>query len=220
MIARRDAEVDDALIAGALERFRGRIAQIPPMYSALKRDGRPLYALAREGREVERAPREVEIRRLEVLDRQGPLLELRVACSKGTYVRTLAEDIGEVLGTGAHLAALRRTAAGPFRIEQAATLEALEAMDPEARAHRLEPLDRLLEGLARVDLEPAQALRLRRGQALPMAGRAEGLYAVYGAGDLIGVARIGASDGTLRPVRLVADAPDAAQPAEKHRKTL
>ena len=99
-------------LAAVLERFRGSIEQLPPMYSALKRDGVPLYKLARQGKAVERAPRHVRILELEVVSFEPPRLDLRVRCSKGTYIRTLAEDIGAALGTGAHLSGLRRTASG------------------------------------------------------------------------------------------------------------
>src|SRR4029077_11309688 len=105
----------------------------PPMYSALKRDGVPLYKLARKGEKVDRQPRRVRILELEIIDLKIPLVELRVRCSKGTYVRTLAEDIGAALGTGAHLAGLRRTGSGRFRIEDAVALPALEATDPAGR---------------------------------------------------------------------------------------
>ncbi|OQX45033.1 MAG: tRNA pseudouridine(55) synthase TruB, partial [Candidatus Sedimenticola endophacoides] len=107
--------VTEALLGDALARFRGEIQQIPPMYSALKHQGERLYKLAREGVEVERKPRTITIYELKLLAWESPHLELEVRCSKGTYIRTLAEDIGEVLGCGAHVAALRRTGLGPYR---------------------------------------------------------------------------------------------------------
>jgi tRNA pseudouridine55 synthase len=119
VLERRPVDVAEPRIEAALARFRGSIEQLPPMHSALKRDGVPLYKLARRGETVARQARRVSILRLELLRYASPHLELRVVCSKGTYVRTLAEDIGEALGTGAHLAALRRTGAGRFRIEDA-----------------------------------------------------------------------------------------------------
>jgi len=112
-----------------LPAFRGEIQQIPPMYSALKRDGKPLYKYAREGIEVEREPRQVSIHDLQVLAFDGQQAKISVHCSKGTYIRTLAQDIGRALGCGAHLVALRRTAVGPFSIDNAVSLEALQAMD-------------------------------------------------------------------------------------------
>lgn len=115
-------------LESVLPAFRGEIEQIPPMYSALKRDGKPLYKYAREGIEVERAPRRVTIHNLKLLAFDGRQARLSVHCSKGTYIRTLAQDIGRALGCGAHLVALRRTAVGPFTIEGAVALDALQTM--------------------------------------------------------------------------------------------
>ncbi|GAB1579847.1 tRNA pseudouridine(55) synthase TruB [Bordetella petrii] len=124
--------VDEASLRDALSRFQGTIEQVPPMYSALKRDGKPLYEYARQGIELERPARQVTIHRIELLALSGTRAEIDVACSKGTYIRTLAQDIGRVLGCHAHLAALRRTHVGPFSLDRAVTLEALQAMpDPK-----------------------------------------------------------------------------------------
>lgn len=124
--------VDEAVLAQALSRFTGAISQVPPMYSALKRDGKPLYEYARAGIELERPPRQVTIYRIDLLSLEGNRAEIDVACSKGTYIRTLAQDIGRALGCYAHLAALRRTHVGPFSLDRAVTLEALQAMpDPK-----------------------------------------------------------------------------------------
>jgi tRNA pseudouridine55 synthase len=126
------AGVDEAALSEALSRFKGTIEQIPPMYSALKRDGKPLYEYARAGIEVERAPRQVTIYRIELLSCAGMTAEIEVACSKGTYIRTLAQDIGRALGCHAHLAALRRTQVGPFSLDRAIALDALQALpDPK-----------------------------------------------------------------------------------------
>jgi tRNA pseudouridine55 synthase len=185
----------------ALARFRGEIEQVPPMHSALKRDGVPLYKLARRGESVERAPRRVRILDLELTDFGNSLVEIRVRCSKGTYVRTLAEDIGEALRTGAHLAGLRRTGSGRFHVEDAVTLAALESMTAEQRRARLLPVDTLLSQLPRVELDAAAETRLRNGQTLAMSALPEGVSAVYGPGGvLIGLGR--AESGTLRPLRL------------------
>ena len=169
-----------------LERFRGEIEQVPPMYSALKRDGVPLYKLARRGEEVERKPRRVTIAELE-LDRRSarPLLELRVRCSKGTYIRTLAEDIGAALGCGAHLAALRRTASGRFRLEDAVGLDALAAMDPEQRERRLLPLAELLVGLPRAELDAARGSALAQRPGAADSRPARGICGVYGPGGVV-----------------------------------
>src|SRR4029079_13276775 len=121
VISRSAVTIDDAALEPALARFRGEIDQVPPMHSALKYGGRPLYEMARRGVTVPRAPRRVAIHALELIERSGDLLRIRVACSKGTYVRVLAEDLGAALGPGAHLAALRRTIAGRFTLAQAVT---------------------------------------------------------------------------------------------------
>ncbi len=204
IVARRDVEVSDAQIEAALARFRGEIQQTPPMHSALKRDGRPLYALARAGLQVERAPRAVLISELKLTARRGPLIELVVRCSKGTYIRTLAEDIGAALGTGAHLAGLVRTAAGGYRIEQATGLAELERMSEAERDARLLAFDGPLAGLARVDLDASSADRFRNGQSVGAGAALDGPCAVYGKqGEFLGVGEIGQS-GVLRPVRLTA----------------
>jgi tRNA pseudouridine55 synthase len=210
VVSRR--EVDLSGLSAVLARFRGEIEQVPPMHSALKRAGTPLYRLARRGEEVERAPRRVRIAALELLEAGSDHLDIRVACSKGTYIRALAEDIGEALGCGAHLSALRRTGSGRFRIEQAATLEALEAMGPQARAALLVPLPRLVDDLPHAQLGAAEEAKLRQGQALKISGLDAGLCAVVRPdGALIG---LGSADGagSLRPLRLT-------QAAEKHLKS-
>ena len=127
----RPVTVGRADIEAVLPNFRGQISQIPPMYSALKRDGQPLYKLARAGEVVEREPRSVTITRLELLASEGDTARLAVDCTKGTYIRTLVEDIGEQLGCGAYVAELRRTHAGPFSLAQTVTLEELEAVHAE-----------------------------------------------------------------------------------------
>jgi len=205
VIERRPVAVSDDQIERALERFRGSILQVPPVYSAIKRGGQPLYRLARQGRPVEVEPREVQVNRLELLARHDALLELRVVCSKGTYIRSLADDIGGALGTGGCLAGLRRTATGGFRIEEATGLDALQEMTPEQRDRVLLPLDRLLAGMPRVELDPGAARKFEMGQTIAWPGLRGGLCAVYrpGAGGFVGV---GEADGGgyLRPRRLAA----------------
>ena len=166
VVERSNVAVGAGDIAAALERFRGDIEQVPPMYSALKRDGVPLYKLARRGETVERAARRVHIEELELREFRPPLLELRIRCSKGTYVRTLAEDLGRALGTCAHLAALRRTASGGLGVHDAAGLEALEALSQADRESRIVPLERLLGAFPRAELDPSAEARFRNGQAL------------------------------------------------------
>ncbi len=202
----RSVAVSRGQVEAAMARFRGDILQVPPMHSALKRDGRPLYEYARQGIELVRAPRAVTILALELLAFAEDRIEFKVDCSKGTYVRTLAQDIGEALGCGAHLSALRRTCIGDLSLEAALTLDALQAMTPEARETQLLPADALLAVLPRLDLDEAAALRFRRGQAVP-AGReyvsSDCRLRIYGAGDrFIGLGRAEA-DGRVTPLRLV-----------------
>lgn len=205
VIERRPVEVDEKRLAEALDRFRGEITQVPPMYSALKHEGRPLYELARAGQTVARAAREVTIHALELVSRDGTLLRLRILCSKGTYVRQLAADLGLALGTVGHLAALRRTAVAGLRLDQAVTLDDLQALGEASRLAWLLPPDRLLEHLPRVDLEAPQAGRFLNGQAVRLAGVAQGPVRVYQTGALLGVGESGA-EGELQPARLIARA--------------
>jgi tRNA pseudouridine55 synthase len=209
VIERRDAHVAEKDIGPALARFLGEIEQVPPMHSALKRGGVPLYALARRGETVEREARRIRIAQLEAVEWKTPYLRLRVRCSKGTYVRTLAEDIGAALGSCAHLAALRRTASGRWRVENAVTLEAL----PSLGEGQLLPLSALLADLPRVQLDAAQEARFRNGQSLD-SFPGEGLRAVYGVGGAVIGLGAATPGGTLRPLRLI------AQAADKHPKTL
>ncbi|MDW8468819.1 MAG: tRNA pseudouridine(55) synthase TruB [Burkholderiales bacterium] len=209
VIARRPVHADRAAVEAALEGFRGDIAQVPPIYSALKRSGRPLYALARAGERVARPPRRVRVSELVLLSYEGDLLQLRIRCSKGTYVRQLAADLGEALGCGAHLAALRRLAAGRFRLEDAIGLEALRALPIDARVARLIPPARLLEGLPAVRLDGERARRFCHGQPVRAAPAARGECRVLAPdGALLGVGTLGA-DGLLHPARLVARAASA-----------
>lgn len=160
---------DRAAIEAALPYFRGAIEQVPPMYSALKRDGKPLYEYARAGQTLDRAARAVTIHALEMLAcalPERPEFSITVTCSKGTYIRTLAEDIGEYLGCGAHLVALRRTAVGDLTLDRAVTLAQLEAAEPDARTTWLQAADVLLSSFAGVSLDPAQSQRFLQGQRL------------------------------------------------------
>ena len=154
-------------VVEVLDRFMGPIAQVPPMHSALKKDGKPLYEYARDGQTVEREARQVVIHDLDLLDMQldgdTPCLQLRVRCSKGTYIRTLGEDIGEALGCGGHLTMLRRTATGPFDVTQCITLDALASEDEGQRLAHLAPVQVLLEGHVPVTLDADNAGRYLSG---------------------------------------------------------
>ena len=209
LLEKKEVNISQRDLEGVLDRFRGQIEQLPPMHSALKRGGVPLYKLARRGESVERTRRRVEIFELGRVGFACPFLELRVRCSKGTYIRTLAADLGAALGTGAHLAALRRTASGRFAVDAAISLQSFEALSEAQRQARLLPLGTLLADLPRVELDAALEARLRNGQALKISALHEGVCAVYGRdGALIGLGR--AEEDGLRPLRLT-------QAAEKHR---
>jgi tRNA pseudouridine55 synthase len=193
----------------ALRNFVGEIAQVPPMYSALKKNGQPLYRLARAGLDIPREARKVLIRELVLLGMTGEELDVRVTCSKGTYIRVLAEDLGKALGCGACLAALRRTAVGGYDLASgAATLPHLEALTPRERDGLLLPPDALLASLPRFDLDADQARRIARGQAVDSSeGRAEGLTRLYGPGEcFLGLAEVTAL-GRIVPRRLRAEPP-------------
>ena len=205
VISRRPVAVTPQRIAQVAAEFVGEIRQVPPMASALKRDGKPLYVYARKGIELERAPRQVRIARIEVGDVGDDHFRMEVDCSKGTYIRTLAEDIGERLGCGAHLSGLVRTRVGALTLEQAVSIEGLELMDLEARRAQLLAVDTLLGRLLKVQLGLKQANLFAHGGALELGGE-PGLRRVYGpGGELIGTARLDDA-GVLHPRRLVAQA--------------
>jgi tRNA pseudouridine55 synthase len=206
----REVDVQRAQIESVLDKFRGPIDQIPPMYSALKRDGKPLYAYAREGKTLEREARAVTIHELELVSFASPDIRIRVRCSKGTYIRVLGEDIGHALGTGAHLIALRRIGVGNLHIDEGMTIAVFEALPEENRKNHLLPVDRLLSDLIALILPPAQASRFLQGQRLALEkegvdypNRAvERVKVVDIAQTLLGVASL-SSEGTLQPERLV-----------------
>jgi tRNA pseudouridine55 synthase len=200
--------LDDATIESALAKFRGVLSQVPPMYSALKRAGRPLYELARQGIEVKREARRIEIRSLELRRRTDDALELACECAKGTYIRVLGEDIARSLGTCGHLTSLRRTWVEPFRERAMVPLEAIQA---QADRPALLPPDAALGRLAAVRLTEAQVTTLRRGQTvltdLPVDAVVGRRVRAYGPGEaFLGLAEL-LADGRLQPRRLMM--PDA-----------
>jgi tRNA pseudouridine55 synthase len=202
VVATAEVSVGASQVADVLPQFVGNIQQVPPMYSALKRDGRPLYELARQGIEVEREARTVTIHAIDCLAFSGDSLTLRVACSKGTYIRVLAADIGQALGCGAHLTALRRTVVGDLTLDSAMTLAELDAVDEGARAGRLLPVDALLQSLPILQLEGGEANRFRHGNPVALPVGMTGKIRVYAEGRLIGVGEPG-NGGLLWPKRLV-----------------
>lgn len=200
-------------IEKVLSLFRGDILQVPPMYSALKRDGKPLYEYARAGVELEREARPVTVHELVLLDCALPRLTLRVKCSKGTYIRVLGEDIGKAIGCGAHLESLRRTEVGALTLDSAVTLEGLEKTAEGAGSSlsdALEPVDYLLSSFEAITLPSVLANRFRNGQRLsvfrerirtsPVPGRRR-VYAAEN-GAFLGTAQL-RPDGVLAPERLV-----------------
>ena len=163
VIDERPVQVDRAGITAAVAGLTGAISQLPPMHSALKKDGKALYEYARAGIEVERAPRSVTIHSIAIIDWQDASLVIDVRCSKGTYIRTLAEDIGQALGCGAHLSALRRTGSGPLSLAGAVSLAELEAMIEADRLALLHPVDALLADWPALALDAAEAGRFLTG---------------------------------------------------------
>ena len=187
----------------ALARFVGTSDQMPPMHSAIKQAGQPLYKLARAGIEVERLTRSITVSRLALIEQLDDAITVDVDCSKGTYVRVLAEDIGRVLGCGAHLSALRRTRAGQLNVEEAVTLSDLESMSLDARRARLLPEDELLASLEVVKLDTTLAARFRLGQRLALDAEPRGRRVrVYGGNELLGTATI-SEWGVVEPERLI-----------------
>ena len=199
-------DLDRAELEAACAKFVGDIEQVPPMHSALKRDGKPLYEYARAGIELERAPRRVRIAAIRVVDGSGDLWTIDVSCSKGTYVRTLGEDIGTTLGCGAHLAALRRTGSGALGLAAAARFADLDDLDIAGLDARLLPPDALVAGLPRVVLTSDDAGRFLAGvrRRLPLADSPA--VRVYGpeAGAFLGTGHV--AGGELIATRLLSPA--------------
>ena len=205
------ALTDDALEA-VLARFRGAISQIPPMYSALKKDGKPLYKLARQGVEVEREARQVTIHSLQVLERTATTITLDVVCSKGTYIRTLVEDIGEVLGCGAYVSMLHRESVEPFTQFPMYTMEQLQALAGDGAQPNLNALDTVLLSLdqalphaPRLTIDETTLLRLRHGQRVRVVDAVPDteLLCLYAeSGEFVGLGA--AQDRVLTPKRMIA----------------
>jgi tRNA pseudouridine55 synthase len=191
-------------VEAALARFRGNIEQIPPMHSAIKHRGRPLYDYARKGVEIDRAPRPVTVHALDLLAFGDGIVTVSVHCSKGTYIRVLAEDLGEALGCGAHLAALRRTASGPFTVEAARTFEVLDSLDEPGRDRQLLAPDTLVEHLPALALDPESSWAAVHGQAFwrPRQRVGEWLRLYDGTGEFIGIAEVD-EEGRVAPRRML-----------------
>lgn len=196
-------EVNESMVRDALRGLTGEIQQLPPMHSALKHLGKPLYEYIRKGETVERELRNVVIHELKMEQLSGDELQISVRCSKGTYVRSLAEDIGRVLGCGAHLKELRRTAIARFSLEHAYTLPQLEAMTSAERDACLFPVDTMLLDLPRLDLDNVQVGRLAQGQRLGLdVALPDGKIRMYADGEFIGLGEL--EGRRFSPSRLVA----------------
>ncbi|WP_297527884.1 tRNA pseudouridine(55) synthase TruB [Thiohalobacter sp.] len=200
--------VDEARLREVLGGFLGEIEQVPPMYSAVKHQGQRLYKLAREGKEVEREPRKVTIHRLELTGFEPPFFDIDVHCSKGTYIRTLAEDIGEALGCGAHVAALRRTGVGPYDGSHMIPLEELRRLAKSgghaALDERLLPIESALTQWPDVQLNSDAAFYVRQGQPVqvPRAPTSGWVRLYEGEGRFLGMGQI-LDDGRVAPKRLM-----------------
>jgi tRNA pseudouridine55 synthase len=201
-VASRPVTFDLGALHAALARFTGPLMQTPPAHAALKFQGRPYYDYARRGIDIPRPPRAITIDAVRLLRWQPPDAILDVECSKGTYVRVLAADLGDALGCGAHLAALRRTASGGFDVADAVTIEALELMAGTARNALLRPPDCLLGALPRVDLDVDDVSSIRAGRRIAAPMGVHGSYRAYAPdGALLGV--LGYDNGLLVPKRLL-----------------
>lgn len=224
VLARSDSRPAEAALREALKGFQGLIEQVPPVYSALKVGGKAMYRHAREGAPIAAAPRQVRVDRIELLAFDGERARLAIDCGKGTYIRSIARDLGEVLGCGAHLSGLRRTRVGAFDVRDAVPLQVLLDGGPEAAARHLRGLLQLVDGWPRVVLDEAAAGRFRHGQAVEVAqclsaeglatlpaatgGDEDGRIAVLSGGRLLGLARQGVlPDGrpVVLPVRVIVD---------------
>jgi len=208
------SDITEADVFQALLAFRGEIEQVPSMFSAIKQDGQPLYKLARQGIEVERKARKVVIKQLELRAFRGgdkPEMDIYLECSKGTYVRSIAEDLGKALGCGAHVSALRRTRAGPFSIEDSVSLNTLEALKSNEQLAQMDalllPADTALGGLPLVRLSESGGYYIRQGQPVQVPNApSDGMVRVaLETGEFLGVGEI-LDDGRVAPRRLIVTA--------------
>ena len=197
VLEEKEVNISEAEFLGILPKFRGEIQQIPPMYSALKIDGQKLCDLARKGKTVERKPRPITIFELECLEFSGNTARLRVRCSKGTYIRTLCKDIGQALGCGGCMAALRRVTAGEYTIEESVPLDVLlEAENPDTY---LRPVDSMFRNYPEVRLSPKQEQRCRNGNAFSIS-LADGTYRVYSQnGEFLALSKV--ESGVLTTIK-------------------
>ena len=205
VVNQKDVVLKPNQLEETLQKFTGDITQIPPMFSALKFEGKPLYEYARQGIEIERKSRQVTIYDITLKKIEESIVILEVSCSKGTYIRTLAEDIGHALGCGAYLKGLERTQTGNFQLSDALTIEAIEAMSMASREETLLPVDALLEGLSSIKLTLTETEAIKKGQAIDFNGKNDNELRLYGAsGQFLGVGQPDLQ-GRLFPKRLIAN---------------
>lgn len=219
VVSEKPVNIDEAQLMSALEHFRGDSKQVPSMYSALKYQGQPLYKYAREGIEVPREARDITVFRLDVLRFEGDEVEMEIHCSKGTYIRTIVDDLGEALGCGAHVAQLRRVAVGQYPRDKMLTLDQLNVLLEQAREDGitpsevldplLMPMETALVGIAKVEVDAMSASYLRHGNPVKAANApANGTVQIFidgdeaNAGEFIGVGEIN-DDGLVAPKRIV-----------------
>ena len=208
IIQKREVKnIDEQTIEKILPKFRGKILQLPPMYSALKHKGQPLYKLARQGIEVERQPREVTVHMLQLIELNGDLVKFEMRCSKGTYVRTIVADIGELLGCGAHVIELRRLAVGPYQATQMVTVVKLQELaaknDYKELDRLLLPIESMLVGMPEITLTADMVFYMQQGQPLviPKAPDSGWVKMNSKSGQFLGVGEV-MSDGKITPRRM------------------
>ena len=204
VISEKEVVLNEAQLKDTLKKFIGDTTQIPPMYSALKFEGKPLYEYAREGIEIERKSRQIKIFDIKLINIEKSIITIEVLCSKGTYIRTLAEDIGQTMGCGAHLKGLERTQTGNFQLSEALSIEALEAMPISSREEVLMPIDALLEELSSIKLNMAELDAIKKGQSIDFMSKNDKEVRLYSpSGQFVGVGQPDLK-GRLFPKRLIA----------------
>ena len=204
VISEKEVVLNEAQLKDTLKKFMGDMTQIPPMYSALKFEGKPLYEYAREGIEIERKSRQIKIFDIKLINIEKSIITIEVLCSKGTYIRTLAEDIGQTMGCGAYLKALERTQTGNFQLSEALSIEALEAMPMASREKALMPIDVLLEELSSIKLNMAELDAIKKGQRIDFMSKNDKEVRLYSpSGQFVGVGQPDLK-GRLFPKRLIA----------------
>ena len=204
VISEKEVVLNEAQLKDTLKKFIGDTTQIPPMYSALKFEGKPLYEYAREGIEIERKSRQIKIFDIKLINIEKSIITIEVLCSKGTYIRTLAEDIGQTMGCGAHLKGLERTQTGNFQLSEALSIEALEAMPISSREEVLMPIDALLEELSSIKLNMAELDAIKKGQSIDFMSKNDKEVRLYSPlGQFVGVGQPDLK-GRLFPKRLIA----------------